>query len=375
VTRLLIAVAAGVLVLGGATLALGSDRATLDRPDDLPAGTQQIHVVYVLPSDGSDRGLDIDGTLAASVGSWQAWLKGQTGGKGLNLDTAGGKLDITFVRLPETDAVIAARGAFVRDEVEAELRRLGFADPWKIYAVYYDGTSTFSCGGGAWPPILPGHVAALYLHGTPNCDQNSFAGPGAPPGYLEFAMLHEILHTLGHVPECAPHEYRSGHTSDTPTDLMWAGDGAWTPSTLDPGHDDYYGHGRADCLDFARSGFLQGNPASALPGETLPSSTTATPSSTAVATPAPVVAATPTPTAVAPAPTPCVVPDVVFAKLTTARRRLRRAGCRTGQVTYRIARRRDQRRRIGRVVSQSPGAGRVLTRGSRVRLVVLSRRR
>jgi hypothetical protein len=384
-TRLLIAVLAGVLVLGAAALATASDRATSDRPDDLPLGTQQVHVMYVVPQDGTDRGLDTNGTLAASVASWQVWLKGQTGGKGLNLDTAGGQLDITFVRLPETDAAIAARGAFVRDEVEAQLHALGFTDPWKIYAVYYDGTSSFACGGASWPPALPGHVTALYLHGTPNCDQNPFARPGAPPGYLEFAMLHEILHALGSVPTCAPHQHRSGHTSDTPTDLMWAGDGAWTPSALDPGHDDYYGHGRPDCLDFASSGFLEGNLASALPGETLPPVPTATPASTATPTstatpastagPAPMVVATTTPTPVPARLAPCTVPDVVYAKLATARKRLSRAGCRAGRITHRIARTRDQRRRVGRVVGQSPGPGRVLQPGARVRLVVVSRRR
>jgi hypothetical protein len=327
--------------------------------------------MYVVPQDGMDRRLDTDGTLAASVGSWQAWLEGQTAGKGLNLDTAGGELDITFVRLPETDAAIAARGAFVRDEVEAQLRALGFNDPWKIYAVYYDGTSSFACGGASWPPVLRGNVAALYRHGTPHCDQNPFAHPAGPPGYLEFAMLHEILHTLGNVPTCAPHQHRSGHTSDMPTDLMWAGDGAWTPSALDPGHDDYYGHGRPDCLDFARSGFLEGNAASALPGETLPPVPAATPAPTS----APIVVATPTPMSAPLRLARCVVPDVVYAKLATARKRLSRAGCRTGRVKHRIARTRDQRRRVGRVVGQSPGPGRVLQRGARVRVVVLSHRR
>ena len=369
------AVVVVAFTLGATTLATGSDRATTDRADDLPVGTQQVHVMYVLPSDGTDRALDTGGTLAASVGSWQTWLKAQTGGKGVNLDTAGGQLDVTFVRLFETDAAIAARGAFVRDEVEDELRALGFDDPWKIYAVYYDGSSTFACGGGAWPPNLPGRVAALYLHGTPNCDQNPFADPGDPPGYLEFAMLHEIVHTLGHVPQCAPHEHRAGHTSDTPNDLMWAGDGAWTPSTLDPGHDDYYAHGRSDCLDMADSGFLQGNPAAPRPGETLPPVPTPTPVATASATPQPAPGPTAVPTAVPTAPARCIVPDVVFAKLRAARRKLRRAGCVAGQVKRRVARTRFQRRLIGRVIRQSPGVGRVLREGAEVRLVVPRRRR
>jgi hypothetical protein len=155
---------------------------------------------------------------------------------------------------------------------------------------------------------------------------------------------------------------------------MWAGTGAWTPSVLDPGHDDYYRHGRPDCIDFARSGFLAGNPASALPGETLPPVPTETPASTATpawtATPPPAAAATPTMPAAR-----CYVPDVVYAKLATARKRLSHAGCRTGAVKHQIARTRVRRRRVGRVVAQSPGPGRILKARARVRLVVLSRRR
>src|SRR2546425_5339206 len=51
-------------------------RATSDRADEVSGN--QIHVLYVLPSDGTDRGLDIDGTLQNTVGSFQIWLAGQT---------------------------------------------------------------------------------------------------------------------------------------------------------------------------------------------------------------------------------------------------------------------------------------------------------
>jgi hypothetical protein len=73
-------------------------------------------------------------------------------------------------------------------------------------------------------------------------------------------MLHEILHTLGAVPTCAPHHHRAGHVSDRTDDIMWAGTGAWqVPGHLDPGRDDYYGHGRSDCFDLARSPYLTSN--------------------------------------------------------------------------------------------------------------------
>jgi hypothetical protein len=238
-------------------------RATADRPDELRG--PQLHVIYAVPSDGADRGLDTSGAIESSVASFQRWLAGETGGATLRQDTFEGSLDVTFVRLPRTDAEIAARGAFVRDEVEQLLRGAGMIAPDKLYPVYYDGSSTYACGGGAWPPALNGVVAAMYLHGrppgAPPCDTNPLAAPGASPGYLDYAMLHEVLHTLGAVATCAPHHHLAGHTSDRPDDIMWAGAGAWQiPGKLDPGRDDYFGHGRADCFDLARSEFLTSNP-------------------------------------------------------------------------------------------------------------------
>jgi HYR domain-containing protein len=238
-------------------------RSNVDRLDESAA--KQIHVMYVLPSDGTDRALDTNGTLANSVGSFETWLAGKTGGRELRLDRFLGELDITFFRLAETDAQMEANGAFVRDRIEDELHGAGFNDANKVYAVYYDGRSNFACGGGAYPPTLPGNVAAMYLNGLPTgpvpCSTNPFAGPGQPPTYLEFAMLHEILHTLGFVPACAPHQHRAGHVSDNANDLMWAGDGFWVPGgwdavLLDDGNDDYFGAGIPGCLDLSTSDFL-----------------------------------------------------------------------------------------------------------------------
>jgi hypothetical protein len=220
-------------------------------------------VIYAIPSDGTDRSLDTDGTIVSSVNAWNSWLASQTGGLGgLRLDTSGGSLDITFFKDPHTDAQIAARGAFVRDQLESDLHAAGFDSPGKVYVVYYDGTSTYACGGGAWPPTLPGDVAAMYLHGLPSspvpCDTNQFA-PNGQPGYLDYSMLHEIMHTLGFVASCAPHFFAAGHVSDSPTDLMYAGAQPWSPSVLDYGHDDYFDTGNASCPDLARSPYLVGN--------------------------------------------------------------------------------------------------------------------
>ena len=227
----------------GPTPPSASSRVTTDRPDEVVG--PQVHVVYVLPSDGQDRHLDTNGMLHNTVGSWQTWLGGQTGGRVLRLDTYQGALDITFVRLARANATMRGYDPYVRDTIEKDLTTLGLVVATKIYAVYYDGGSGYSCGGGAWPPTLPGRIGALYLRGTPPgapaCNSNALAtSPTATPGYLEFAMIHELMHTLGVVSATAPHFTLAGHVSDGPTDLMYAGSLPWIPATLDIGQDDYY---------------------------------------------------------------------------------------------------------------------------------------
>lgn len=295
-------VAAGTLAsVGFGTAALAGSsgpsatvlpRATTDRPDDF-AGPQA-RLMYVLPSDAQDRAFDTDGTIAGSAASFQAWLAAQTAGQALRLDTSGGVLDIGFFRLSKTDAEVAARGAFVRDEVEAQLKAAGYTAPGKIYGVYYDGSSSFACGGGAWPPALPGTVGALYLKGAPPgyppCSGNAFSNGGAP-GYWEFSLVHELFHTIGIVGTCAPNHTRAGHVSDDNRDLMYAGDQPWQPSILDVGRNDYYGHSLPGCVDIATAGYLgpytpatTATTATATTATTTSSTTTSIPTATQVAT-------------------------------------------------------------------------------------------
>jgi len=244
-------------------------RATTDRPDDLATDRWQVHAMYVVPADGQDRELDLEGSIARSVAAFQTWLAEQSGGSRLAVDTFEGELDVTFHRLDVTDADMAANDPRIRDVLDALLAEAGFDSPRKLYALYYDGRSDYSCGGGAWPPQLVGRAAALYLHGeppgAPPCDTNTLGASPTEPGYLDLGMLHEMFHTLGAVGTCAPNHTLAGHTSDAPTDLMYSGDEPWYASALDVGNDDYWGHGRSDCTDLARSVFLDPLPQAALP--------------------------------------------------------------------------------------------------------------
>jgi hypothetical protein len=76
-------------------------------------------------------------------------------------------------------------------------------------------------------------------------------------------MLAEAIHAMGFVATCAPHQTMSGNVYDSASDLLYAGPMPWSPSVLDVGRDDYYGHSNAGCPDLARSVFLEPLPASA----------------------------------------------------------------------------------------------------------------
>jgi hypothetical protein len=262
VTRAARAVAATVVLVLLASASSSSaapdalPRVTADRRDDV-AGPQ-VHALYVVPSDGADRRLDANGTIAASFANWQGWLRDQTFNNGIRLDTSGSELDVTFVRLSRTDAQLAARGVNLRDALEEELRAKGIVRAGKVYAAYYDGSSTAACGGGAWPPRLPGAVAALFLRATYGPGATCYEPERSRSGLqiMDFAMLHELMHTMGYVPSCAPNHTRDGHVSDSPRDLMYAGNEPWRPAVLDVGSDDYFHAHILGCSEFAVSRYL-----------------------------------------------------------------------------------------------------------------------
>jgi hypothetical protein len=73
------------------------------------------------------------------------------------------------------------------------------------------------------------------------------------PGGDTKIAAHELMHALGAVAPCAPHYGANGHVTDTKADLMYPETGGSTgDAQLDPGHDDYYKHDIANCIDVSR---------------------------------------------------------------------------------------------------------------------------
>ncbi|HUS28141.1 MAG TPA: hypothetical protein VMZ53_06515, partial [Kofleriaceae bacterium] len=248
-------------------------RVTADRPDD--SAFDQIRALYVLPSDAVDRQFDTNDKICNSLRGVSAWFHTQSNVY-FRLDTSGDLIDVGFVRLNKTDAQMRGTDttntsidtgtAFVRERIERELKAMGLIASNKLYAVYYEGSSVYACGGGAYPPLIKARVGAVYLRGMPPgvtvpCgDSFPWGQPSLVPSYIDYAILHELVHSMGIVPTTSPNEHAQGHVFDTASttparDLMYSprtsGDPAWAtnnPSGLliDINRDDYFNAGTVD---------------------------------------------------------------------------------------------------------------------------------
>ena len=239
-----VTVSAGGTATGTGTYAQKLLPRSLTNRADITA-LPRLKVIYALPSDGVDRGFDTTGTLHKSLSSGQRWLAGQTANRYIRYDAADGALDITFVRLPRTDAAYYSYNGLIRDSIEKDLRAAGWTQANVLLLAYYDGRHIDRCASAAWPPGYPGTLGAVYLKGAPNsagpCAGNAFAAsPTAAPGYLDFVAVHEVFHLLGLVSTGAPNHALSGHVGNDPTDLMYAGTLAWRPATVDVTKTNYY---------------------------------------------------------------------------------------------------------------------------------------
>ena len=128
------------------------------------------------------------------------------------------------------------------------LSTAGLRSSFTKYIVYYDAPVDDDdiCGQGGSDPSGFG-LAVVYYR---SCVGVSTAAVG----------VHELLHALGAVPRGAPNhcpDENDSHVCDDPNDLMYPTTDLvpLSSKTLDPGRNDYYGHGGA-WLDTQDSAWL-----------------------------------------------------------------------------------------------------------------------
>ncbi len=226
-----------------------------DRPDDLDG--YQVHFVYAIPRDGTDRLRDLNGEIVLSASAANYWLASKTDGQSLRYDTFDGELDISFLALPLPAEDVQPFDFYLY------LYNAGFRDQSKSYVVYYDGLIELT-GNAAICGVARGNAGTIFM-------QAYFAGfdaitcprPTRTENYadhLELTLVHEVLHILGAVSECAPHFDGGSHVTDSSYDLMspyFSTQISPELTVLDWKNDDYYATGSQDCPDLANSVFMQ----------------------------------------------------------------------------------------------------------------------
>lgn len=229
------------------------DRSTRDQPDDFPG--PQVHIVYAIASDGEDHHLDIAGQIHYAVEAAQDFLAAEIQ-REFRIDTYNGTPDITFVRISgfsERDLAIT------QDQIpglQAGIRQgMRGLRTNKLYAVFYSSDVSMGLNGRAGANIAGTYVKPSFVS---NWDLFGYWEPAA-------TMIHEVFHLLGAVPNCAPNLDRDGaHVNSAESgwlDIMSPGGAAVAGNMdeieIDFGRDDYYGHGRPDCLDMAASPYFR----------------------------------------------------------------------------------------------------------------------
>lgn len=210
---------------------------TADRTPNVVAG-DPVHVVYAIPSDGTDRFAQIATQAQTDAEVIDTWWRGQDPTHTLRFDLfaypCGTQLDLSSVRFTLPGAQLAPTvGRF--SAISQALQSQGLLNDFTKTLLYYDGpvADTDVCGTGGGDPQGVG-VAIVFVN----------ACPGIPSATI---AAHELIHALGAVPDGTPHECpppNDHHTCDNPKDIMYPfADGtALDALLLDPGRDDYYAH-------------------------------------------------------------------------------------------------------------------------------------
>jgi len=236
---------------GETPVATLEERSFSDRPDDIDSDLPQIHLVYLLASDSDDRDRDTSGALENSVTAINKWFGEQSGGRTLRFDTYLGAPDITFIQLDKDGFQVLREDRTPWRLIQFELLTRELSKPGWVYAIYYDGLSESGICGRGGSTDDRRIAVAHFGRGCPA----DLAGSDLKLGKVDEVMVHEILHAMGAVSDCALHfddDDARGHVTGPADDIM-INSVTSMPARLDVGRDDYFDHNIADCFDVADS--------------------------------------------------------------------------------------------------------------------------
>jgi hypothetical protein len=214
---------------------------TPNRSDLTPnmLGGHPVHWIYAIPRDGSDRLSTVANLMQTDAESIEAWWRREdplrVPRNDLTQLSCGAQLDLSILRMEQSSSALASQsGRF--GNIFTELVEADFGSFHTKYIVYFDGAVANNdvCGQGGSDGSGFG-LAIVYVQACPGISTAAIAA-------------HELLHTFGAVPRGAPHDCpqpNDAHTCDNVADLMhpFLDEEPLEAKFLDPGRDDYYGHG------------------------------------------------------------------------------------------------------------------------------------
>jgi hypothetical protein len=205
----------------------------------------QVHFLYVLAKDSKDKKIDINGwmekrltTVNSKFEKWSKKNKKSNGvGQKFKFDyRKDGKIDITFVRMDLTEAMLPK---YPERRIYSWLtNRNYFTNPKKTYALFtgFKAKAGDHHGGSGSPPITTIFTPAGMSFGVTEKDK---------------VILHELFHTQGAAYSCGKRTDFVGHVKEP--DVLAVNT---LYSIIDSKNDTYYLHGIKDCPDLSKSVYL-----------------------------------------------------------------------------------------------------------------------
>ena len=238
-----------VVVVGLVWFLTGRDGGSDDAEDTTAVATaepEQVQAVLALPGDAPLDSTTHD-AITHELALVNQFFERETDGRRIRFAQQNGAVVIE-------DVALAASAAELRERPDAsglvidEFRDRMSADRTETLLVFVPVVfeDQVRCGEGS-----SAGIAVIWV-GSCGAQPSSTS---SWPNTTAVTIAHELVHTMGAVDACAPNYGRNGHVVDDANDLMYDGEQAPTNTagdlSLDPGRDDYYGHGRDDCGDVA----------------------------------------------------------------------------------------------------------------------------
>lgn len=214
---------------------------------DVGAGPDRVHLYVAVPADHAINYGVADAALHEAELA-MTWLEQQAG---RTLDRRPADFaEILTLSMPTESFVGDVRLAYAL--IHGEVSR--HVDDPRVFPLILadvrtetDTAGWLTCGLGGTGGVV------MFLGNCPDDDLSTRSIWGSEASHT---IAHELVHGLGAVAACAPHESGDGHVTDDPRDVLYANRSqrsAGQDVVLDAANDDYMGHGIPGCPDILDS--------------------------------------------------------------------------------------------------------------------------